>query len=106
MGGTFFGKIFWEEFFGRNSLFTFLKSAKVFEYEWNLGFCQDFGVMKGRKEVEFSILRSAIATQIREQMSGPDLHVFTLKFHSYFSPKKKLFFHFFGLKKEFSNFFF
>jgi hypothetical protein len=41
---------FSEEFFGRNSLFTFLKSAKVFEYEWNLCFCQDFGVMKERKE--------------------------------------------------------
>ena len=31
-------------------------------------------------------------SQIREQMSGPDLHVFTLKFHSNFSPKKKCFF--------------
>ena len=50
---NFLGEFFWEEFFGRNSLFTLLKSAKVFEYEWNLCFCQDFGVMEGRKEVEF-----------------------------------------------------
>ena len=61
-GRIFLGGFFWEEFFGRNSLFTFLKTAKVFEYEWNLCFCQDFGVRKGRKEVEFSILRSAIAS--------------------------------------------
>ena len=40
-----------------------------------------------------------LRSQIREQMSGPDLHVFTLKFHSNFSPKKKRFFHFFGFKK-------
>ena len=62
LGGTlwenFFGKKIWGGFFrrnifGSNSLFTLLKSAKVFEYEWNLCFCQDFGVMKGRKEVEF-----------------------------------------------------
>ena len=50
----FFRGFFWEDyredFFGRNSLFTLLKSAKVFEYEWNLCFCQDFGVMQGRKE--------------------------------------------------------
>ena len=63
LGGIFFwglllGGIFWEDFF----LFTLLKSAKVFEYKWNLCFCQDFGVRKGRKEVEFSILRSAIAS--------------------------------------------
>ena len=52
-GRIIFGGVFWEEFFGSNSLFTLLKSAKVFEYEWNLCFCQDFGVMEGRKEVEF-----------------------------------------------------
>ena len=34
------------------------------------------------------------STQIREQMSGPDLHVFTLKFLGL----KILFFHFFGVK--------
>ena len=39
----------------------------------------------------------------KTQMSGPDLHVFTLKFHSNFSPKKNWFFHFFGLKKKFSK---
>ena len=31
----FLGGTFWEEFFERNSLFTFLKSAKLFEYEIN-----------------------------------------------------------------------
>ena len=36
-------------------------------------------------------------TQIREQMSGPDLHVFTLKF---LALKKNSFFHFFGVKKN------
>ena len=41
----FFGRIILGGFLGRNSLFTFLKSAKVFEYEWNLCFCQDFGVI-------------------------------------------------------------
>jgi hypothetical protein len=30
------------------------------EYEWNLCFCQDFGIIK--KEGEFPILRSAIAS--------------------------------------------
>ena len=39
-GGFFLGGFFWEdffeeEFFGRNSLFTLLKSAKVFEYGRN-----------------------------------------------------------------------
>ena len=30
----FFGRIFWgEEFFGRNSLFTFLKSAKLLQID-------------------------------------------------------------------------
>ena len=44
--------------------------AKVFEYEWNLCFCQDFGVMQeGRKEVEFSILRSAIASTSHLKMA-------------------------------------
>ena len=37
-------------------------------------------------------------TQIREPMSGPDLHVFTLKF---LALKKNRFFHFFGVKKNF-----
>ena len=41
----------------------------------------------------------------KTQMSGPDLHVFTLKFHSNFSPNKNWFFHFFWLKKNFSKFF-
>ena len=54
-GGSFWkkflGGIFRRNFFGRNTLFTLLKSVKVFEYEWNLCFCQDFGViiMPGRK---------------------------------------------------------
>ena len=38
--------------------------------------------------------KSQYDTQIREQMSGPDLHVFTLKFLAL----KKQFFHFFGVK--------
>ena len=29
----FFERIFWEDFFGRNPLFTLLKSAKLFEFE-------------------------------------------------------------------------
>ena len=29
----FFARVFLEEFFGRNSLFTLLQSAKLFEYE-------------------------------------------------------------------------
>ena len=29
---TFFGQIFWEDLFGRNSLFTLSNSAKLFEY--------------------------------------------------------------------------
>ena len=45
-------------------------------------------------------------SQIREQMSGPDLHVFTLKFHSNFSPKKSVFFTFSDSKKKFQNFFY
>ena len=39
--------------------------------------------------------------QIRERMSGPDLHVFTLKFLAL----KKCFFHVFGVKKNYSKFF-
>ena len=41
-----------------------------------------------------------VLSQIREQMSGPDLHVFTLKFHSNFSPKKPVFFTFSDSKKK------
>ena len=63
LGEIFWEDVFWEELFVRNSLFTLLM-AKVFKYEWNLCFCQDFGVRKGRKEVEFSILRSAIASTL------------------------------------------
>ena len=36
-------------------------------------------------------------------MSGPDLHVFTLKFHSNFSPKKTGFFTFSDSKKIFQK---
>ena len=76
MGGFFRRNIFGRINFGRNSLFTLLKSAKVFEYEWNLCFCQDFGVMQGRKEVEFSILRIAIASTSHLKIgkfSGPGI---------------------------------
>ena len=41
--GGFFGRIFLGGFFGRNSLFTLLKSAKLFEYGRNWFVCQDFG---------------------------------------------------------------
>jgi hypothetical protein len=34
-GRIFLGEIVWEDFFGRNSLFTLLKSAKLFEYGRN-----------------------------------------------------------------------
>ena len=63
-GRNFFARVdFGRKFFRRNTLFTLLKSVKVFEYEWNLCFCQDFGVMPGRKEGRrISILRSAIAS--------------------------------------------
>ena len=44
-----------------------------------------------------------LTTTDKTQMSGRDLHVFTLKFHSNFSPKKNWFFHFFGLKKNFQK---
>ena len=36
-------------------------------------------------------------------MSGPDLYVFTLKFHSNFSPKKTGFFTFSDSKKKFQK---
>ena len=39
----------------------------------------------------------------KTQMSGPDLHVFTLKFHSNFSPKKTGFFTFSDSKKNFQK---
>ena len=60
----FFGNslgILWE-FFG-NSLGILVEINIVLEYEWNLCFCQDFGVMQGRKEgSRILILRSAIAS--------------------------------------------
>ena len=42
-GRKIFGGFFWEDFFGRNSFFTLLKSTKLFEYGNNLFVCQDFG---------------------------------------------------------------
>ena len=45
-GRIFFGGIFLEEFFGSNSYFTLLKSAKLFEYGTNWFVCQDFGFVK------------------------------------------------------------
>ena len=53
LGGFFLGGIF-----GRNSLFTLLRSAKLFqnmEYERNWCFCQDFGVMQ-KKDKKFRSL--------------------------------------------------
>ena len=42
------------------------------------------------------------APQIREDMSGPDLHVFTLEF---LVLKKLVFFHFLGVKKKLKFFY-
>ena len=66
---NFLGGFFWKDFngrnlFGRNSLFTFLKSAKLFEYVRNwfvyqhFGFCQDFVSMEkeGREDDKFESL--------------------------------------------------
>ena len=50
-------------------------------------FCKH--LLKFKRKLENFIL--SLDTQIREQMSGPDLYVFTLKFHSNFSPKKTFF---------------
>ena len=54
-------------------------------------------------KIKFWFWHPKVKTTDKTQMSGPDLHVFTLKFHSNFSPKKNWFFHFFGLKKKFSK---
>jgi hypothetical protein len=35
LGEIVLGEIVWKDFFGRNSLFTLLKSAKLFEYGRN-----------------------------------------------------------------------
>ena len=52
--GGFFGRIYLRGFFGRiflgGILCLHLKINMIFEYERNLYFCQDFGVMQGRKE--------------------------------------------------------
>ena len=58
-----------------------------------------------RTSCMLKVSRRLHTAQIREQMSVPDLHVFTLKFHSNFSPKKNRFFHFFWFKKLKKNFF-
>ena len=50
-------------------MFTLL-TAKVFEYEWNLCFCQDFGVMQGSR---ISILRSAIASTSHLKMTENEM---------------------------------
>ena len=49
-----------------------------------------------QKYWQVHLLHPIIRPQIREQMSGPDLHVFTLKF---LALKKPGFFPFSGLKK-------
>ena len=41
-GGFFLEDFFLEDFFGRNSLFTLLKSVKLFESVRDRCFCQDF----------------------------------------------------------------
>ena len=49
---------FWEDFlggfFGRNSLFTLLKSSKLFESERDWCFCQDFVSMEKEEEENFN----------------------------------------------------
>ena len=63
--GLFLERIFWEDFLGRNSLFTLLKSAKLFESERDWCFCQDFVSMEKeerRRRRKISILRSASAS--------------------------------------------
>ena len=49
-GEDFFRRIFWEDFFGRNSLFILLKSASLFESERDWCFCQDFVSIKKEEE--------------------------------------------------------
>ena len=56
-GEDILGEFFWEDFFGRNSLFVLLKLANLFESERNLCFCQDF-VSKKKEEVEGKKFRS------------------------------------------------
>ena len=53
------------------------------------------------KQLGHPCYNPGVDSQIREQMSGPDLHVFTLKF---LTLKKVVFFMFSGSKKN-SNFF-
>jgi hypothetical protein len=51
------GGFFWEEFFGRNSLFTLeLTCCQDFD------FCQDFGVMEKKEGRRILILRSVFAS--------------------------------------------
>jgi hypothetical protein len=61
--GGFFWRIFLGGFSGRNSLFTLLKSAKLFESERDWCFCQDFVWIK--KEEEGKKFRSS---EVREQV--------------------------------------
>ena len=65
--------------------------------------CNFFPKVTRKFQVGSCVLFRWIESTDKTQMSGPDLHVFTLKFHSNFSPKKNWFFHFFGLKKKFSK---
>ena len=55
LGSNFLGDLFLEGFFGRNSLLTLLKSAKLFEYEMDFGFFQDF-VSRLKKKGKFRSL--------------------------------------------------
>ena len=57
LGGIFWedflGGFFGEDFYGRISLFTLLKSAKLFESERDRCFCQDFVSMQGGRKENF-----------------------------------------------------
>ena len=47
--GGFFGEEFFGRIFGRNSTKSYLNMEGI-DYCQNFGFCQDFGLRKGRKE--------------------------------------------------------
>ena len=58
-----------------------------------LNYVHNINVMLKRSLEQKPIEASSFMAQIREQMSGPDLHVFTLKFlaiKNWFSPINKI----------------
>ena len=80
-------------------VFLFLRQNKqpqhcTFQTKENIVHHLELEREKGREEEKKE--KQAVAAQIREQISGPDLHVFTLKFLAL----KKCFFYVFGVKKK------